>query len=162
MIFFISLLVLTGLARLIGWLGVDHLRQRHTSMRIALAIAMIFFGIDHLITPERYLPMIESWLPFPNSVIAITGICEIGGGLGLLTQRFRRLAGLMLAIYFVAVFPANVHNAIYGLQVQGLPTSEWYYWARLCFQPLAVWWALYCTGYIYNIGHAKTSFLRQR
>src|SRR5690606_18253394 len=50
--------------------------------------------------------------------------------------------------YFIAVFPANVHNALQGLNVQGLPASDWYYWVRLGFQPLAVWWALFCSGLI--------------
>ena len=162
MIFFVSLLVLTAVARLIGGLGVAYLRRTRSCMKLALAFSMIFFGTDHLLTPERYLPMIESWLPFATLIIAITGICEIAGGLGLLIPKTQRLAGIMLAIYFVAVFPANVHNAVYGLQVQGLPASEWYYWVRLCFQPLAVWWALYCTDVIYTNGHAKTSFTRRR
>lgn len=57
------------------------------------------------------------------------------------------LAG-RLGVYFIAVFPANVHNALQGLNVQGLPASDWYYWVRLGFQPLAVWWALFCSGLI--------------
>jgi uncharacterized membrane protein len=61
----------------------------------------------------------------------------------LLVPRLRRLAGAMLALYFVAVFPANIHNALNGLSVDGLPQSGWYYWVRLPFQPLAIWWALY-------------------
>jgi len=49
----------------------------------------------------------------------------------------------MLAVYFVAVFPANIHNALNGLAVEGLPQAGWYYWLRLPFQPLAIWWALF-------------------
>jgi uncharacterized membrane protein len=48
----------------------------------------------------------------------------------------------MLAIYFVCVFPANIKNAVEGVVVEGLPTASWYYWVRLLFQPLAIWWAL--------------------
>jgi uncharacterized membrane protein len=48
----------------------------------------------------------------------------------------------MLAIYFVCVFPANIKNAIDGLNVEGLPQAGWYYWGRLLFQPVAVWWSL--------------------
>jgi len=33
----------------------------------------------------------------------------------------------MLAIYFVAVFPANIHNPLNGLPVDGLPQAAWYY-----------------------------------
>ncbi|MEP1215708.1 MAG: DoxX family membrane protein [Marinobacter sp.] len=148
MIFFLCLLVLTGAALLLGSFGVAYLRQGRTCMRLALAIAMVIFGVDHLLTPERYLAMIDSWLPSANALVAVTGYCEIAGGIGLLIPGLQRWAGLLLAAYFVAVFPANVHNALYGLDAQGLPSTQWYYWVRLLFQPLAVWWALYCTGFI--------------
>ncbi|SDT09352.1 Uncharacterized membrane protein [Halopseudomonas xinjiangensis] len=146
MVFFLFLLVLTGLAWLVGRLGVSCLRGPQACMRLALAAALVFFGTDHLLTPERYVPMVEGWLPWAGQMVAITGICEIAGGLGLLVPRLRRSAGLLLAVYFVAVFPANVHNAIHGLTVDGLPANQWYYWVRLGFQPLAVWWALYSAG----------------
>lgn len=148
MIFFLALLVLTVLAWLAGRLGVVSLRQGRACMRLALALALMFFGADHLLVPERYLPMIESWLPHPELVVGLTGLCEIAGGLGLLIPRLRRAAGAVLGVYFIAVFPANVHNALQGLNVQGLPASDWYYWVRLGFQPLAVWWALFCSGLI--------------
>lgn len=148
MIFFIALLLLAGAARLLGLLGISSLSQGRGCMRLALSVAMIFFGTDHLLTPERYLAMIEGWLPWPEAIVAVTGLCEIAGGLGLLLPGLQRWAGLMLAVYFIAVFPANVHNALYGLNVQGLPVSEWYYWVRLGFQPLAVWWALFSSGLI--------------
>ncbi len=148
MIFFLSLLVLTGLAWLAGRMGVTSLREGRACMRVALTVALVFFGADHLLTPQRYLPMIESWMPWASTVVALTGICEIAGGLGLLVPRLRRLAGALLAVYFIAVFPANVHNALQGLSVDGLPVSAWYYWVRLGFQPLAVWWALFSAGLV--------------
>lgn len=146
MIFFLSLLVLTGMAWLLGRLGIPFLRDGRACMRLALTLALMFFGVDHLVTPERYLAMIETWMPWPEKVIAITGLCEIAGGLGLCLPALRRWAGLLLAVYFIAVFPANIHNAVQGLNVEGLPSSQWYYWLRLAFQPLAVWWALYGAG----------------
>jgi uncharacterized membrane protein len=54
----------------------------------------------------------------------------------------------MLALYFVAVFPANIKNAIEGLSVEGLPEAAWYYWVRLPFQPLVIWWSLYAAAVI--------------
>lgn len=146
MVFFLFLLILTVLAWLAGRLGVGYLRDLRACMRLALAAALVFFGTDHLLTPQRYLPMVEGWLPWAGPMVAITGVCEIAGGLGLLVPRLRRPAGLLLAVYFVAVFPANVHNALHGLSVEGLPANQWYYWVRLGFQPLAVWWALYSSG----------------
>jgi uncharacterized membrane protein len=115
-------------------------------MRIALVAALLFFGTDHLLTPERYLPMVQGMVPWPQFIVVFTGVCELAGAVGLLVPRLRRLAGIMLAIYFIAVFPANIRNAIQGLSVAGLPEAQWYYWIRLVFQPVAVWWALFSAG----------------
>ena len=148
MIFFLTLLTLTGLAWLAGRMGMTSLREGRACMRLALTVALVFFGVDHLLTPQRYLPMIESWMPWADTVVALTGVCEIAGGLGLLLPGLRRWSGALLAVYFIAVFPANVHNALQGLSVDGLPASQWYYWVRLGFQPLAVWWALFSAGLV--------------
>ena len=136
MLFFGLLLVLTLLAVPIatGW---------PARMRLAMALSLFFVGSDHWIHPERYLAMMPPWIPLHLELVLFTGAAEIAGGLGLLIPRFSALAGVLLAVYFVAVFPANIHNALNGLSVEGLPQASWYYWARLPFQPLAIWWALF-------------------
>ncbi len=136
MLFFALLLLLTLIAwpLLAGW---------PARMRLAMALALVFVGSDHWLNPGRYLAMMPSWVPLHLEMVLLTGAAEIAGALGLMLRRLRPLAGAMLAIYFVAVFPANVHNALNGLAVEGLPQAQWYYWIRLLFQPLAVWWALY-------------------
>jgi uncharacterized membrane protein len=117
-------------------------------MRFAMALALFLIGADHWIHPARYLAMMPPWIPLQLELVLFTGAAEIAGGLGLLLKPTRKLAGLMLAVYFVAVFPANIHNALNGLSVDGLPDARWYYWARLAFQPLAIWWALYAAELI--------------
>ena len=143
MLFFALLAVLTGLTFLV-YRGADWPFR----MRIAMAIALIAAGTDHWLNPGRYLAMMPPWVPYPLPMVLFTGAAEIAGALGLLWTGTRRIAGLMLAIYFVAVFPANIHNALNGLAVDGLPQASWYYWARLPFQPLAIWWALFSAGLI--------------
>jgi uncharacterized membrane protein len=118
----------------------------HQRMRVAMAIALVAVGSDHWVNPERYLPMMPPWVPLHLQMVLFTGAAEIAGAFGLLWHRTRALAGFMLALYFVAVFPANIHNAVNGLAVDGLPQAAWYYWARLLFQPLAIWWALFSAG----------------
>jgi uncharacterized membrane protein len=142
MLFFVFVLTGTLFARLVGFLGVPGMKDWTSSMRWGMAAALVFFGVDHLLTPDRYLPMIPSVLPYPAGIVLLTGLCEVAGAIGLLVPWTRRLAGIMLAIYFVCVFPANIKNAIDGVVVDGLPTASWYYWVRLLFQPIAIWWAL--------------------
>ena len=156
MLFFVFILTATLVARLLGLLGVPGMTDWTSSMRWGMAAALVFFGIDHLLTPDRYLPMIPSVLPYPAEIVLLTGLCELAGAIGLLVPRTRRLAGIMLAIYFVCVFPANIKNAVEGVVVDGLPTSSWYYWVRLLFQPVAIWWALRASEVI---GPRRTRFI---
>lgn len=142
MMFFAFLLVASAAAGLAGRLGIPGMAGRAACMRWGMAAALVFFGTDHLLTPERYLPMIPTFLPLHEQIVFLTGLCELAGAAGLLARRTRRLAGIMLAVYFVCVFPANVKNALDGLSVDGLPAAAWYYWVRLAFQPVAIWWAL--------------------
>jgi uncharacterized membrane protein len=136
MLFFALLLVLALLA-------IPLSKTWPARMRLAMALALLFAGSDHWINPQRYLPMMPPWIPLHLELVLFTGAAEIAGGIGLLWARTSRLAGWMLAVYFVAVFPANIHNALNGLAVDGLPQASWYYWLRLPFQPLALWWALF-------------------
>ncbi len=148
MIFFALIAVITLLAALLGRLGLPPLRDWRQCMRLGLALALVFTGLDHLATPQRYLAMMPRFVPFHEAVVFFTGLCELAGAAGLMIPRLRWLAGAMLAVYFVAVFPANIKNAVEGLAVEGLPTAQWYYWVRLLFQPLVIWWALYAAHVI--------------
>lgn len=143
MLFFGLMLIATLVARYAHVLLTGRTPALRASMRWGMAAALLFVGVDHQLTPERYLSMMPSFVPHPLDVVHFTGICEIAGAIGLLVPSTRRLAGIMLAIYFVCVFPANIKNAVEGLSVDGLPTAQWYYWVRLLFQPIAILWALY-------------------
>ena len=103
-------------------------------------------GIFHLAAPEKFLPIVPDFVPLPRATVIFTGLCEIAGAVGLLIPRFRRAAGLVLAAYAVAVFPANIKHTIYMIPAGGLPGSWWYHGPRLALQPALVWWALYCSG----------------
>nr|WP_313403973.1 DoxX family protein [Pseudomonas sp.] len=144
---FIALLILfTLIAALPQRMGLQALSSWRLRMCLALSLALLLIGMDHWLTPARYLAMMPSYLPWHEPLVLFTGACEIAGAIGLLWPRMRRLAGIMLAIYFVCVFPANLHNALHGLDAQGLPSARWYYWARLPFQPLIILWTLYAAG----------------
>lgn len=118
--------------------------------RAALRIAFVVFyaaaGIVHLRAADAFLPIVPTWVPFPREVVLLTGICEIAGAIGLLIPKLRRLSGVMLALYAVCVFPANIRHAAEGIQVAGLPSSWWYHAPRLAMQPVLVWAALFCAG----------------
>jgi uncharacterized membrane protein len=122
-------------------------RSRQVMRRI-MAGFYILTGIVHVVMPETFLPIVPTWVPFPAQVVLATGICEIAGGSALLTNRLRRLAGVMLALYAICVFPSNIKHAIEGIDLPPVPNSWWYHGPRLALQPVLVWWALFSSSVI--------------
>ncbi len=84
------------------------------ALRIPLAIAFVFMGVMHFRPgPGRGMAaMVPAYvtrggLVTARSLVLFTGACEIAGGIGLLVPVTTFLAGIMLVIFLVAVFPAN-------------------------------------------------------
>lgn len=131
-----------------------------TSMRHGMAAAFLFTGVDHFVHDStRYLPMMPPWFePLSLELVWFTGAAELAGAVGLLlpAQVYRRLglpdlrpvAGIGLALLLGLVVIANVHVALSGTTVDGLPFGAWYYWMRPLLQPLIIWWALYAAGVV--------------
>ena len=117
-------------------------------MRWIMAAFYCVAGVLHLTAADGFLAIVPGWVPFPREVVLLTGLCEIAGACALLTARWRRLAGIMLALYAVCVFPANIKHAFEGVSVGGLPTTWWYHAPRLALQPVIVWWALFASGVV--------------
>jgi uncharacterized membrane protein len=89
---------------------------------------------------------VPTWLPIdPDIVVLASGIVEIALGLALLTLwRYRAYVGLVTALFFVAIFPGNIHQFVNGIDAFGL-NSDLARGVRLLFQPILVLWALWST-----------------
>lgn len=115
-------------------------------LRWALAALMLLAGVAHMVATEAFLGQLPSWLPVRRSIVVISGAVEIAFGLALLLAvAHRRSVGWALALFFVAVFPANVYQAVAGTDAFGLDTPAERWW-RLAFQPLLIAWALWSTS----------------
>jgi uncharacterized membrane protein len=95
-------------------------------------------GVSHSPASAGRISSDCTWVPMPREVVLFTGACEIVGAFALLTRSLRWWAGVMLALYAVCVFPANIKHAIDSVQLPQLPTSWWYHAPRLALQPVLV------------------------
>lgn len=109
--------------------------------RALLAIAMIVVGVKHFTDPAPFVSIVPFFLPHPLALVYSSGFFEILGGAGLLIPQFSCTAAWILVILFVAVFPANLYQAIYDIPVPALPHDPPLIWLRLPFQALLVVWA---------------------
>ena len=117
-------------------------------LRLALAALYVPFGVLHVSRPAAFLPIMPPWVPAPQAVVVLTGACELAGAVGLLIPWTRKAAAVGLALYAVAVYPANIYHFVAHRHVPPLPDSLWYHVPRLLFQPVLVWWALFAGGVI--------------
>jgi uncharacterized membrane protein len=77
-----------------------------------MGVVYILAGINHFWHPDFYMKMVETFLPYPLTMIYISGIAEVAGGLGLMIPVTRRLAAFGLVFLLIAIFPANLYMAI--------------------------------------------------
>ena len=110
--------------------------------RWLLALLFIAAGSLHFLRPAAYLAIMPPALPAPRTLVYLSGLCEILGGLGLLPRATRVAAAWGIIALLVAVFPANLHMAFNPQLYPKIPT--WTLWARLPLQlPLIAWAWLY-------------------
>jgi uncharacterized membrane protein len=124
--------------------GIDTWRTR---CRVLLAVFYGIAGILHIASPAPFLTITPAWVPQAQSVILLTGLCEIAGAIGLLVPPLRRNAAIALALYAVCVFPANIKHAIDSLGAASVSPLQWlYHIPRLFLQPAIVWATLFAGG----------------
>ena len=123
----------------------DQSRQQRgrSVLRAGLALVFLAAGLLHLIVPGPFVAITPDWVPSPETVVRLTGLAEIAGAIGLMTRRFRKAAGVGLALYAVCVFPANIEHARMSLADPDAVLGPWYHAPRLLFQPVIVWMCLW-------------------
>ncbi len=114
---------------------------------VALCLFYLAAGVIHLLSPSTFVSVTPPWVPDASLVVMVTGQCEIAGAFGLLIVRTRKLAGVMLALYALLVFPANIMHAVQDLST-GTGLGWAYHYPRLFVQPLICWWALWAAGVV--------------
>ena len=124
---------------------VGFLSGRKDKAAVAMGASFVITGVMHFSNPDRFLPMMPPWLPWHMGLIYLSGALEIVGGSTLAVRGTRRAAALGLVALLLAIFPANIHVALSGVSVDGLPQASWYYWVRLPFQFVFIGWALWCS-----------------
>jgi len=125
-----------------------------TVARWVLGIVLCVAGVGHL-TDQRveFQAQVPSWFPIDaDVVVVVSGVVEVLLGLALIVAGSRIFpegtvakVGLVVAAFFIVIFPGNIAQFIDGVSAFGLDTDAERF-IRLWFQPLLVLWALWSTG----------------
>lgn len=122
-----------------------------TIFRIILGAFMALAGIGHLtFQREEFLAQVPRWLPsdpaLMDFVVVSSGIVEISLGLAMVfLTKYRVKVGIILAIFYVLIFPGNISQYTNRIDAFGLDTDQKRL-IRLFFQPVLILWALWSTG----------------
>ncbi|MFI2295104.1 hypothetical protein [Isoptericola sp. NPDC019571] len=116
--------------------------------RVTLGVALAGAGITHLtVAREEFRAQVPAWFPVDEDVTVLaSGVVEIvlGGSLVALS-RWKVAVGLVVAAFFVVIFPGNVGQWLERKDGFGLDTDAKRF-VRLFFQPALVALALWSTG----------------
>lgn len=122
----------------------DRQRRWRGRVRLMVAAGFLLAGSLHFTATETEMRLMPDWLPWHRELVYLSGVCEIAGAVGLLVPHTRRVAAWGLALLLLAVWPANINQAVNDIQLGGVFNSRAYQWGRLPFQPLFIVIVLWC------------------
>ena len=108
------LLVLIGATLLVRGFGLVSTAMDSwvEAARVGLAAMLLFTASAHFGSRRAgMLQMVPGWVPYPQIVVTFTGIIEVLAAIGLFMPLLRPWVGVLLVLYLIAVFPANVQAA---------------------------------------------------
>jgi uncharacterized membrane protein len=117
-------------------------RSRQLAL-LALAGFFIVAGSNHFLNPGFYVRIMPPYLPAHLELVYLSGLFEVLGGIAVLFQRLRAMAGWCLILLLVAIYPANLHMAFHPELFPEVPSAALY--ARLPLQLVFVAWAYWAT-----------------
>lgn len=108
----------------------------------ARALTSLFFivaGWAHFRWAGAYTSIVPAQFGNPDRLVALSGVAEIAGGIGLLLPPTRRAAGIGLIVLLFAVWPANWYMAVKAERFASMAPG-WLLWLRVPLQVPLIWW----------------------
>ena len=109
-----------------------------------LAALFVGAGVMHFVKPRLFEAIVPPSLPAPRALVALSGVAEVLGGLGLLVPAVRPWAGWGLVALLVAVFPANLYMAREWERFRRF-APRWALRLRLPLQAVLIAWVLWAS-----------------
>ena len=110
-------------------------------LRALFSAIFLVAGVTHFTNRAFFVSIVPPYLPWPEGLVAISGVAEIVLGVALWIPMWSPLAAWGLVVLLIAVFPANIHMWMHPelypaispgalllrLPIQGLLVA-WAYW----------------------------------
>ncbi len=111
-----------------------------------MGLFYVVAGITHFTTPGFFRQIVPPYLPAPALLVAVSGVAEITLGALVMLPATRRLAAWGIIALLIAVFPANIHQAMANPTLVDAPAwmgqpSQAALYGRLPLQFVLMYWA---------------------
>ena len=129
-------------------------------LRILLGAFMALAAIAHLtFARAEFQAQVPDWMPLSKDLVVIlSGIIELSLGLSMIFWKRKRVGvGIVLAVFYVLIFPGNVAQYVNHIPAFGLSTDKARL-IRLFLQPVLILWALWSTGALQYFSRQRKTF----
>jgi len=122
------------------------------SGNLGMAVFIIFTGFSHFKFQKGMAMMIPDFIPGKMFWVYFTGILEIAAGAGLMIPSIREITAILLIIFYVMVFIANINSSkkninIFKADFTG-PGMKYLYKERIPMQIILLAWTWYFGIYL--------------
>lgn len=122
------------------------------SGNLGMAVFIIFTGLSHFKFQKGMAMMIPDFIPAKMFWVYATGIIEIAAGIGLVIPSLREITAILLIIFYVLVFMANINSSkkkinIFKANYSG-PGMNYLYKERIPMQIILIAWTWYFGIYL--------------
>lgn len=113
---------------------------------------IIFTGLAHFKFQKGMAMMIPDFIPAKMFLVYFTGILEIAAGIGLLIPELRKLTAILLIIFLLIVFIANINSSnkninLFKADFSG-PGMNYLYKERIPMQIILIAWTWFFGIYL--------------
>ncbi|WP_426482484.1 DoxX family protein [Chryseobacterium sp. R2ACT005] len=123
------------------------------SGNLGMAVFIIFTGFSHFKFQKGMAMMIPEFIPARMFWVYCTGVLEIAAGIGLMIPAIREITAILLIIFYVLVFVANIKSSrkrinIFKADYTG-PGMKYLYTQRIPMQIILIVWTWYFGIYLH-------------
>ncbi len=115
-------------------------------LALIYGIPFILIGIEHFREPQKFVDIVPKYMPFALFLVYLTGVMEIAGGLGIIYPETREIAGRLMVLFLLAIYPANFNMWINDIPYNGTRLTTQGHLFRLSIQILLITGALGFSG----------------
>ncbi len=110
---------------------------------VVLALFFIGGGATHFLYTADFSAIVPPWMPYPRETVLATGVLEVLFAALLFVKKARPLISLWIAVYCLAVLPANFYMLQNNIPMFGHNFPQEILYTRIALQAgviaLALW-----------------------